>query len=143
MIRRAVAEGVSSRALASALQEAGLGIRRQTLLDVMRYVRGEERAASSLRFLPPGRLPNPARLPVAATRLRRQYSFTVLVRGTHISSGEPITRYVTISTSQLLPRESLEGTAAAMIDSEGDRYGMEIDSVQLVGGRKAGAAGLL
>lgn len=143
IIKRGVREGLSSRALQTALRASGLGLRRQTLLDIMRAERGVERAASQLRFLSPTFRPNPARLPTAITKIRRQYSFTVEVRGTLMSTGETIVQNITIATDKLLRRQEMEAMATQVVEDNSDRYGVDIQQSVLVSGRRAGAAGTL
>ncbi len=143
MIRRGVREGVSSRQLMGILQKAGLGIRRQTLLDIMRLMEGEAAIGPVLSALGINRMPNPLRLPPALTKIRRAFSFTVRVRGSVETTGEPIERFVTVTTDTLLTRGEIEALADEAIEGERGHYDIVVSNLLLVGGVRAGAPGLL
>lgn len=143
LIRRGVREGVSSRALTGILQRAGLGIRRQTLLDIMRLVEGEAAIAPVLSALGLNRRPNPLRLPPALTKIRRAFSFTVRASGTDTSTGVLREQFVTVTTDTLLTRGEIEDLAQQAIEREGDPYNLIMASFQLTGGLRSGAPGLL
>lgn len=143
MIQRGIRSGLSSRDISETLQAAGLGIRRSTLLDIMRREREIVAHGSNLRFLPLDRAPNPDRLPEALTRLRRQYSYTIELRGRVIDTQELITRTVTVASSKLITRRAAELLAADYVLDTPEAYGIEVDSTQLIGALKAGEAGTL
>lgn len=142
-IERGVREGLSSRAIESAIRAGGLSVpRRQVLLDVMRGLKGIEDSGKSLKFLRQGARPDPSRMPEALTRIRRQFSYTVEVRGTHVSTGSPFVQHVTVTSDSLLTRAEMEEAAAEAVDSSKDRYGMEIESAVPIKAIKAGTAGV-
>lgn len=143
IIQRGVRGGLSSRSIAESLTDAGLGIRRATLLDIMRREREIVSHGLNMRFLPLSRAPNPDRLPEALTRLRRQYSYTVELRGRIIDTQELITRQVTVASSKLLTRGAAETIAAGYVLETPEAYGIEVDQVQLIGVLKSGELGTL
>ena len=143
MIRRGVREGVSSRDITRILQKAGLGIRRQTLLDIMRAVGEEAAIGPVLSALGISRRPNPFRLPPALTKIRRAYSFTVRVHGTELDTGITSERFVTVTTDTLLTRGEIEALADEAIGADAGRYPLVYSNTLLVGGLRAGAPGLL
>ena len=143
IIQRGVAEGLSSRALQSVLANAGLGIRRQTLLDVMRAEQGMVTKSSQLQSLGMDRTPNPDRLPEALTKQRRQYSFRVQVGTYYDVNGEESAAYVSVATDSLLTRAQIEEKALAALEESDSQYGVVITSIKLVGGTRAGPAGVL
>jgi hypothetical protein len=144
IIEGGVSRGLSATAINSLIRDTmGSGIRRQTLLDIMRAVRNIETTSSQLRFLAPDRLPNPNRLAVSATVMRRRYAFVVDVHGTHASTGAPILKRVTISTDQLLTRAQIEDEAQSLMEDEESEYGIDVNRVVLVRGMRAGEAGTL
>ena len=143
IIRRGVREGVSSRALTGILQRAGLGIRRQTLLDIMRLVEGEAAIGPVLSALGINRRPNPLRLPPALTKIRRAFSFTVRVSGLDVDTGVSSERFVTVTTDTLLTRGEVEALAEQAIETDRDRYQLRETAFLLTGGVRAGAPGLL
>ena len=143
IIQRGVREGISSRALTGVLQRAGLGIRRQTLLDIMRLAEGEFAIAPVLSALGLDRRPNPLRLPPAITKIRRAFSFTVRVLGADSDTGLEIEQFVTVSTDTLLTRGEIEALAEQAIESDLSRYKIIVSEFLLTGGVRAGIPGLL
>lgn len=143
IIQRGVRSGLSSRAIAESLQAADLGIRRATLLDIMRRERELVTHSQNLRFLPLDRAPNPDRLPEALTRLRRQYSYKIELSGQIIDTAELITRSVTVSTSKLLTRRAVEAIAVGYVIEDPTTYPIEVIKAQLVSVTKAGPSGTL
>ena len=143
IIKRGVREGVSSRQLTRILQKAGLGIRRQTLLDLMRLAGEEAAIGPVLSALGVNRRPNPLRLPPAITKIRRAFSFQVRVRGSQIDTGVSTEQFVTVTSDTLLTRGEIEGLARLAIEDDLDRYKLEVSNVLLTGGTRAGAPGLL
>ena len=143
IIRRGVREGVSSRALTGILQRAGLGIRRQTLLDIMRLVEGEAAIGPVLSALGVNRRPNPLRLPPALTKIRRAFSFTVRVSGLDVDTGASSERFVTVTTDTLLTRGEIETLASQAIEADRGRYPLQEVEFLLTGGLRSGALGLL
>lgn len=143
IIRRGVREGVSSRQLTQILQKAGLGIRRQTLLDIMRLVEGEAAIAPVLSALGINRRPNPLRLPPAITKIRRAFSFTVRVSGLDTDTGGALEQFVTVTSDTLLTRGEIEALAEQAIERDLDRYKISLSASLLIGGVRAGAPGLL
>jgi len=142
-IVRGVREGLSLNRLQAALQEANLGIRRATLLSLMQRERALVSAGESMRFLPRAARPDPARLPEALTILRRQFSFTVELRGRSLQTGERTTQHVTVASDRLLTRAEIEDVAERFGQQGGERYGMEVERVLFVKAMKAGAGGVL
>ncbi len=143
LIRRAVREGVSSRQLTGILQKAGLGIRRQTLLDIMRLMEGEAAIGPVLSALGLNRRPNPLRLPPALTKIRRAFSFTVRALGVDVETGVASERFVTVTSDTLLTRGEIEALAEQAIEGDRDRYQLRETEFLLTGGLRAGAPGLL
>lgn len=143
IIQRGVRAGLSSRSISDSLREAGLGIRRATLLDIMRRERDIVSHGLRMKFLPLDRAPNPDRLPEALTRLRREFSYTVELRGRVIDTQELITRQVTVASSKLLTRREAEVIAAGFLLNTPEAYGMELDRAQLTGVLKSGELGTL
>jgi hypothetical protein len=143
IIRRGVREGVSSRELTRVLQQAGLGIRRQVLLDIMRAMSDEAAIGPVLSALGIGRMPNPLRLPPAITKIRRAFSFTVRVRGLETDTGLTAEQFVQVTTDTLLTRGEIEALAQQAIETDLNRYKLTVSAVQLMGGVRAGAPGVL
>ena len=144
IIQAGVKQGMSSRAINESIKTAfGVGIRRQTLLDIMRAETGIERAGAALRFISPRNMPNPRRLPQAVTRIRRHYSFVVRVTGHLIDTGLPVIQNVTVALDTLLTRGEIERMAENMVAEGRDRYMLIIESSLLVKGVQSGELGTL
>lgn len=143
IIKAGVARGLSANRIQSILRDQGLGIRRQVLLDIVRAETGLERAQAALKFVGLDRIPNPARLPQALTRIRRKYSFVVRVAGSAIETGQSLIQNVTVTLDTVLTRREIERLAEQAILDNTVTYGLEIDSVTLISGLQAGTAGTL
>lgn len=143
MLEAGVARGLSANANIAAYLAGGGQIRRQTGLDMIRRIRGVEDLSSRVRNIRPEFTPDPRRIPEALTKLRRAFSFRVRLRGTDISTGDDFERFVNISLNKPTNRALIERMAEAFQLSSSDRYGMDLDEVQLVGAVKAGDLGTL
>lgn len=143
IIQSGVRQGLASRKISELLQEYGVGIRRATLLDIMRREREIVQHGLNLKFLPLDRTPKPERLPEALTKIRRQYSYTVELRGRVLDTQELITRQVTVASSRLISRRRAEELALAAVLERQDAYGIEVDETQLINVLRAGPAGTL
>lgn len=133
IIESGITSGLSSRAINAAIQRAtGTGVRRQVLLDIMREISGIRRHGDTLRFVRRDRVPNPNRVPLALTPIRRAMSSTVRVSGTLLSTGENITRFVQVTHDDILTRGEIEDIAAGFIEEDKDEYGIALETVLLV-----------
>lgn len=142
IIQRGVREGLSSRAINDVIKSAfGRGIRRQTLLDVMRAERGIVELAPQLKRLGRLKRPNINRLPLAVTRIRRRLSFIVQIRGFIADVGNEIIQQVTVSTDVNLTRQEIEDLAAGTIRTGQSGTMVEIEDVTLISGVRAGRPG--
>lgn len=141
IIQRGVREGLSANAIQDVLSGRGLGIRRQTLLDLVRLERGVQETINVLRFIHPGSRPNPDRLPEALTKIRRSFSFNVEVRARRLDTGEPFSQFVTVSTDRLLTRQQIEAQAIRAVERSPDRYGLEAEEALVSTGVRAGPLG--
>lgn len=141
-VESAVAKGLSSRAITSALQSTlGMGLRRETLLYMMREIKGTQDLASRVRFLNPNFIPDPTMIPPALTTLRREYSYNVRVTGLASGTGQTFTRHVTVSSSSLLKPAQAEELALNMVNADVDSYGMEEAVAKSWSLMKAGSGG--
>ena len=130
-IERSVRTGVSSTALQSALSARGMGVRRTDLLDAIRHVRGVERRSNALASVRKDRKPDPTRIAIARTNIRRSFSFVVRVRGFDMVSGELTERFVTITSDKVLSRQEIEDAAQDMFEEGVSNYPMDIQNVTL------------
>lgn len=136
-----VSRGLSANAISLALKTAGIGIRRQALLDIVRAVKGVESSRPVLRALKRTARPNTARLPPAAHEILRDFSYTVKVTGTDAASNY-VERHITISTNNTaLTRDQIEEAAMQLAGGSGDSGGLVPDSAQIVTGVRSPSLG--
>lgn len=143
IIQRGVREGLSSRAINTILQDTIGGLRRTSLLSIMRAERGVALAGSRLQALRRDFTPDPTRLPDSLTKLRRGFSFTVRIRGFDLGTGEDVTRFVTVALDDPLTRAEIENIGLGFIEEDLERYGVAVTEVLLQRGMKAGEEGTL
>ena len=134
MVQRAVREGLSSRRVSEALQAGGIGIRRQTLLDMMRLERGIQASGSLLSHVPRNFAPNPQRLPLALHTLSNAFSYTARVTGLLSATGQRFDQFVTVTSNKSLSPQSIEELAEDAATRAGTEYEMEVETVNIVRG---------
>ncbi|KKM99174.1 hypothetical protein LCGC14_1150560 [marine sediment metagenome] len=120
-----------------------MGLRRTTVQAIVRAARDVEAIGSRLQFLRPNFTPDPRRLPEALTKLRRAFSFRVRISGTDLSTGDPFERFVTVALDDVASREDIEQMATSFVFQDRERYGIDLDDVQLMSGSKVGPQGTL
>jgi len=124
--------GLSSRAIEQSVREAGLRISRtRTILPLMRAIREAEAAGRNVRFIPKGNAVNVNRLPEAITHIRREFSYSVRVRGLD-GSGAPIERFIQVTTDNpLMTVQEIEDNARAAAEGELESGGLADVEVQI------------
>jgi len=140
-IQRGVREGLSIESIGRIFRAEGFHLANATLREMVRHERSLIAASEHLRFTNLDKLIDVSRLPNALTTLRRAYSFTVEVRGIFASDKQRGTQHVTVTTDRTLTRREIESAAMEAMEAGADRYGMDVEAVQLVGGMRAGEAG--
>lgn len=98
----------------------------------MREIRGVQTAGDALKFVRRDRVPDPNRTPAALTPIRRALSSVVRVDGVLLTTGESISRFVTVTHDDVLSRGQIEDIAVGFIEEDVDEYGIALDSVLLV-----------
>lgn len=139
-VQSAVRSGLGADRIFQALRGTTGEITRSAVRLIAAAERQSIANVADLRFLRLDRRPNPARLPIALTTIRRDFSFTV--RGSIVNpAGEAFEQAVTVSTDALLTRGEIESLAAN--DLASGRYGeaLEVQNVQLVSGLRSGFEG--
>lgn len=143
IIVRGTRTGLSTREIQRLLTGADLGIRRQTLLDIIRREKGIEAAGAELRFVRRDRIPDPRRIPEALTRTLRSFSFKVRLRGILADTGELFERFVNVALDRPITRGAIENIAEGFVAVEAERYPFELTDVLLVEAVKGGRFGTL
>ena len=143
IIQGGVARGLTGNQIGRVLRLQGLGINNVVLQRIVRAERGVVIAGARLRSIPRHLTPDPRRLPDALTKLRRAFSFQVKIRGFDLSTGEDITRFVSVSLDDPLTRAEIENIGLGFIEEDMERYGLAVTDVILDRGMKAGVEGTL
>jgi hypothetical protein len=134
---------LSSRRIAESLIAQGLGMKRQTLLDIMRYFNGKEKAANTIKYTRKDRLPRASSLPEAIGKLRRNFSFVVGYEGYDIRSNEKINGFITLSRDKMAAPGTLESEARKYLEDEEHQKYLMLNRVWFESGVKAGKQGVL
>ncbi len=142
-IHGGVRRGLSANRIQSILTGAGIGIRRQTLLDLVAATRGIIEKGGYLRKLRAGQRFNPAALPQALTRTTREYAITVAVEGTSTDTGLPTWQHITLAMDKPMARDAMEDLAMRLAREGKERYEMTPESAVIEEGVRAGMAGVL
>ena len=102
-----VRKGLSSRAIERSLRNAGFSLSRgRTLLPLMRAIKAVEKQGAAVRNIGMKRTINTARLPESLTAMKRNFSYTVRVRGLDIA-GNKIEKFLSYTTNskKVTPQE--------------------------------------
>jgi len=142
LIERGVLSGLSSRSINASIAAAtGSGIRRQVLLDIRREILNVVRASDALKSIRKDRVPNPARLPDALTKIRDRFSFRVKLTGLDTITGDERSIFVTISSPTPLSANELEDLGAATATTGTSGPDFIVLSAALESGLRAGSFG--
>jgi len=123
-ISHGVAAGLSGDQIQSALSSAGLGVRRQNLLGVIRVMRSQTAATQTIRgskaasFVPPNLLTPTLGFP------RNVYQYKYSVTGLDPLTGETRTQFVIVGSDTPMKLADAEAEALAIIERSADRYKM-------------------
>jgi hypothetical protein len=125
-----------------ALREAGLGIRRQDLLALVREATGAQLVMSDLRRLPREVVIPAERIPRAATRIAAPFEFVVRI-GRDLETGEY--RMITILSDRPRSLAEVEAEAEQLIAENLEGYEverLELSEPTTVRVLRSGAAGI-
>ncbi len=137
-IIRGVREGLSARAIGSALRAGGMSFSNAFLFSAVKEVRNLSNAGGLVAALGDNQRADPSSLPFALTEIRRRYSFLVEVQGTSMKSGALMKQNVTVSSDRNLTRLEMEEAAIDAVEEGSDRYGLEdVEATALFGMRAA------
>jgi len=125
------------------LRAENLGIRRTSLLDIIRREKGIEIAGSNLRSMRRNLIPDPRRIPEALTTLKRAFSFKVRLRGIDTATGESLERFVQVSLDRPRSRAEVEDIGASFAFEDPERYQLALTEVLLQSAVKAGLQGTI
>lgn len=143
LIQAGVRGGIPTRQIGELLQSFSLNLRPGELSIIARAERAIQRLGADLRFLNRNQSPAIERIPEALSKIRRQFSFTVEVRGTLTATGSPFSQLVTVTSSRNLTRAEMEELAISAVASNGERYGMEVEDAVPIRALRQGELGAL
>lgn len=136
VIRSAVSNDLSARAIIRAIRSAGGAIRDSVAFDAISDVRDRIDGETRLRFLNFDQAPNVNRLPESLNPLKSLYSFRVGINKTPGGGPTDYQQIVTVSTNQILTRAEIEERAASFGIPESYGATFTVQNVQLLGGMK-------
>jgi len=143
MIRGGVAKGLSTRTINSIISRAlGSGIQRPVLLAIIRSEKNIAASGTQLKFLRKNSFPNTQLLPESTVARLRKLNYVVEVRGVRIDTGEKFIQHITVATDVNLTRGEIEATADTFVVQGEERYLLVVESLLLISGERAGAAGV-
>jgi len=123
-----VTAGLSANAIGEALQEAGLGVRRNSLLAAVRGVRESLTGAELVKGLGASELPDPSIFRGSYTFMQRPFAYVVQVFGTNATTGAEETRNITISSEEVLSNDDIEQYVGDILEASYSTYNLELDS---------------
>lgn len=138
-IRLGVSLGRSLVSIGQSLTRAGAGIEARSIRRIVDAEETERRTATEIAGLPGDRIPDPAGIPEAITRQRREYAWRVRMGFIDPRTGQRQERFLTISTDQLLsPNEAID-KARDMLAEDYDIQGDFLVESDIIGVTKAGS----
>lgn len=136
-IRLGVSLGRTISEIGQALTRAGAGIEARSVRRIVDAEEVERRTAREAVGTAPDHLPDPAGIPEAITRQRREYAWRVRLGFIDPRTGARQERFLTISTDQLLsPNEAID-QARAMLAEDYDIQGDFLTESELIGVTRA------
>jgi len=143
VIKRATLEGMASRELSALLQSHGVSIRRQSLLTIMREIKGVTETGSRVKNIPKSKMPDVSRFREALTPIRRQYGIVFKVTAVDANTGESVKRYVTYSFDQRKSMADIERDIMDMLEGDNDTYPLIDILITAEEGYRAGPKGVV
>lgn len=133
-IKSLVDTTLSAGSILSKLSDAGLGIRRQTGLQVINYLRNTVAPSRSyVSYLTLNSLPSISRIPASLTDQLRNFTYHVVLSGFSSLTGELVTSNVNIKTNNLLTKQQALDLAIAIGESDSKSGGLNGASGQVTG----------
>lgn len=137
-IRLGVTLGRSLASIGASLTRAGAGIEARSIRRIVEAEESERRVAREVVGTAPDRLPDPAGIPEAITRQRREYAWRVRMGFIDPRTGQRQERFLTISTDQLLSPNEAKQAAADMLAEDYDIQGDFLIESDIIGVTRAG-----
>lgn len=106
----------SANSILSELRVNGLSIATNTGYQIINYLRAQPTQAYTQQ-LSDEALPNIQRIPTSLTQTIRNYAYTYRFEGTSRLTGEKMTRYITISSNDLLTKQQAQAHAIDLVSN--------------------------
>lgn len=142
-VRLGISEGLSTSEMLRIFRSNGFSMANEAFFNLARYVRFENDSGGYLGQLRGNQEPDAALLPEAITRLSRQYSFTVELKGYNPLTNEETTVYRTVSTDELMTRDEIVQAAYNANLREEGTEAIIATSARVTKGLRAGELGTL
>ena len=139
--RAGLSQGLSGNSIISAYSKAGVGLRREAALEVLRYARGIAEYAYSIKNVRKDYFPDPAKMTQAKTNIFRDYSYNTRIGyrinpdGTYAqdAAGNRKPVFVTVTTNTPLSIREIEEEAEAYADEDPSSYSdLSVEDVVVV-----------
>ena len=131
-ISHGVAAGLSGDQIQAALSSAGMGVRRQTLLGVVKLLRGQASAAQTIRGSKAASFIPPDLLTPSAGFTRNVYQYKFVMSGEHAVTGEQTSRYIIVGNDSPMTLQQAEEQAYQTIAEGLNKYELLAISATLV-----------
>ncbi len=121
---KGVSEGIAANTILKAYSAAGPGIRRTLGLEVVRRVRGVERASRAFKGMRLDLHPDVSRIPEGGTKMGWNLSYKIEYQAV-TSEGKSLTAHVTVVSDEVITRRQAEEMAASFFAKTPEEYGIE------------------
>lgn len=121
-IESMVQGGVGSTEIYNTLVQAGLGKRKQTVLQTIRQVRNIQSKRSYVNSLGLDYLPNPERFARAIFPQSKKYAYIVRLEGVNEDTEKPDNQYISIVSDKVITKREAIQTALHYIENPGAQY---------------------
>jgi len=102
--------------------KAGLDVLPQHAVQIIRGLRQSQSGREYVRTITEDYIPNPVQFAETETNTLRRYSYTILVEGSHVETGQTIKQYVTVSTHDLLTKSQAIDVAIGYVEGNAASY---------------------
>ena len=142
IIRRGVAEGLSSRVIEQRVRQAGLKISRSgSILPIQRALKKLEAQGRGVRFISPANTIIAQRLPPAITSMKKQYRYRVATRGIG-PAGDIVEGFTQFDTDDInLTPQMIEDAMTQSMLQNPENYPLDNMTVKLEFGEQRAGIG--
>lgn len=125
-ISKGLSQNLTGNAIQKALQDAGLGVRRQDLQSRIRELQNVPQRASVLRFVPNSKMPSAAQFTEGGNYMKNNYLYHVRIDAVDNNTGENLTWYQMISSNSLITPGEAKSTAIERLPFENPKYDFRV-----------------